>query len=600
MSLKSFLKTLLWLLGCVLLGPFPLLASAQLSLTMLHPEEGAKLPTLKQIFVYGAATPGATLTINDHVILLHPKGGYLAMLPVQEGPNVLHCRLTSPQQEPFLLDRQFTVEEGRSVMPADPLAINNGSLFPSDDQVLAVGDLLKVSFQGSPGGTAEFSFDNGKHFIPMTETGFTHGVYMTDLSSAAFRGLYEGAYVIQPGDKAENAPILISFKNPRHKIQQTTPGRLSIDSISVPQIGLVSDDSVPVRTAAQGGYDFFLYKGMQVRLTGRVGKEWRIPFGNDQSGWIKEGTFTILPPGTGLTPAFLSTVTVSQGLDSELIRLPLGAMIPYRTEQTLTPARLTLTLYGCTDQSPQIRDDPADTLLRQIEVTSVSPGVCQLQVTTTLRQWWGYDVRYEGTDLVLEIREPWTSRYIRGMVIALDPGHGGSDHGATGPLGTTEKEANLLIAHQVIAVLEAAGAKPFLTRDSDVFVPLLERGRIAWQHKARLFVSIHCNASGEGSNPVTTNGYSTYWNQPQSEALARAVHGYYSATKLPDFGLYYADLAVCRITQMPAILTEQAFQIVPAQEQMIFDPVFQRICAHAILRGILEFVRQTSVSEVHS
>ena len=185
------------------------------------------------------------------------------------------------------------------------------------------------------------------------------------------------------------------------------------------------------------------------------------------------------------------------------------------------------------------------------------------------------------------------------MVIALDPGHGGSDHGATGPLGTTEKAANLLIAHQVKTVLEAAGAKPFLTRDDDVFVPLPERGRIAWQHRARLFVSIHCNASGEGANPVTTNGYSTYWYQPQSQALARAVHAHYSQTKLPDFGLYYADLAVCRITQMPAILTENAFQIVPAQEQMIFDPVFQKVCARAILQGILEFVAKNPDTGVH-
>ena len=69
---------------------------------------------------------------------------------------------------------------------------------------------------------------------------------------------------------------------------------------------------------------------------------------------------------------------------------------------------------------------------------------------------------------------------------------------------------------------------------------------------------------------------------------------------VPDFGPYYADLAVCRITQMPAILTENAFQIVPAQEQMIFDPDFQWTCAKAILKGILEFVRENSASEVHA
>ncbi|HVO33482.1 MAG TPA: N-acetylmuramoyl-L-alanine amidase, partial [Elusimicrobiota bacterium] len=309
-------------------------------------------------------------------------------------------------------------------------------------------------------------------------------------------------------------------------------------------------------------------------------------------GWIKEGTFILQPAGTAFMAGVLSSMTVTAMPESTVIRFPLGAVIPYRAEQSLTPAELTLTLYGCAAQGVTMRSDPSDTLLSQIDAKSISPDVCRLRVSTTLRQWWGYDVRYEGSDLVLEIRKPWTAPDIQGMVIALDPGHGDMDHGATGPLGTTEKAANLLIARQVKRLLEAAGAKPFLTRNEDVFVPLPERGRIAWEHKARLFISIHCNAAGQGSNPVTNNGYSTYFNQPQSADLARAVHKHYSLTKLPDFGLYYADLAVCRITQMPAILTEQAFQIVPAQEQLIFDPRFQKKCAHAILRGILEFVRE--------
>ena len=51
-------------------------------------------------------------------------------------------------------------------------------------------------------------------------------------------------------------------------------------------------------------------------------------------------------------------------------------------------------------------------------------------------------------------------------------------------------------------------------------VSLYERPRIAWRNKARLFVSVHCNAAGLGENPLWNNGSSVYWYQPQSQALA--------------------------------------------------------------------------------
>ena len=122
-------------------------------------------------------------------------------------------------------------------------------------------------------------------------------------------------------------------------------------------------------------------------------------------------------------------------------------------------------------------------------------------------------------------------------------------------------------------------------------VALYDRPKIAWNHNARLFVSVHCNASGEGENPLWNNGFSVYWYQPQSLRLAHDIHAnYQKQTGLPDHGLYFADLAVCRMTQMPAVLTEQAYIIVPEQEVLIFSPKFRKACATAILSGIKQFI----------
>ncbi len=86
-------------------------------------------------------------------------------------------------------------------------------------------------------------------------------------------------------------------------------------------------------------------------------------------------------------------------------------------------------------------------------------------------------------------------RIDRLIVVALDPGHGGEDPGATGPSGLREKDVVLSIA---LALRERLNARPgmraMLTRDGDFFVPLGERVRKARRVQADLFVSIHADA----------------------------------------------------------------------------------------------------------
>ena len=84
--------------------------------------------------------------------------------------------------------------------------------------------------------------------------------------------------------------------------------------------------------------------------------------------------------------------------------------------------------------------------------------------------------------------------------VALDPGHGGVDPGATGALGIREKDVVLDIAHRAAPLLaRELGVSALLTRDTDVRVPLEERVARANAFGADLFVSIHCNAERSGS-----------------------------------------------------------------------------------------------------
>lgn len=116
----------------------------------------------------------------------------------------------------------------------------------------------------------------------------------------------------------------------------------------------------------------------------------------------------------------------------------------------------------------------------------------------------------------------------RMSTIVLDPGHGGHDsagnstpHGVRGPHGTLEKHVTLELARRISRQL---GPNVVLTRDGDTNLSLAERAAVAARHGARVFLSLHTNASDAGDRGPEVFVHAAA-GEP-SLALARAVsHG---------------------------------------------------------------------------
>jgi N-acetylmuramoyl-L-alanine amidase len=94
--------------------------------------------------------------------------------------------------------------------------------------------------------------------------------------------------------------------------------------------------------------------------------------------------------------------------------------------------------------------------------------------------------------------------------VVIDAGHGGHDSGTVGPNGLMEKDLVLDVALRLGALItKQLGAEVVYTRSSDVFIPLEERTKIANDHKADLFISVHANSSAE---PAATGVETYYFN----------------------------------------------------------------------------------------
>ena len=189
---------------------------------------------------------------------------------------------------------------------------------------------------------------------------------------------------------------------------------------------------------------------------------------------------------------------------------------------------------------------------------------------------------------------------IDGKRIVLDPGHGGSDTGAIGPTGVTEKSIALRIAKRLKVLLEAEGAEVILTRTEDTEVSpkkaqatdveeLQARCDIANQNSADIFLSIHLDAFS-GPEAHGTTGYYYEMGSADSRRLADCIkRGVLRRLGTFDRGTKPCAFYVCRHTDMPAMLLETAFVSNPREEQMMNSEEGVENAAQGIAAGIAEY-----------
>lgn len=170
--------------------------------------------------------------------------------------------------------------------------------------------------------------------------------------------------------------------------------------------------------------------------------------------------------------------------------------------------------------------------------------------------------------------------------VVIDPGHGGSDPGATSYSGYYEKNVNLSIARKVASYLESSGINVIMTRNSDTFIELNDRADIANRANADLFVAIHCDSHPKSSQ----NGYTLYVARSASWAskkTAAAIEQAMGQTGLSSVGIRSEDFRVLVRTSCPAVLVECGYLTNPSEAAMLYESDFQSRLARAIANGII-------------
>jgi N-acetylmuramoyl-L-alanine amidase len=221
--------------------------------------------------------------------------------------------------------------------------------------------------------------------------------------------------------------------------------------------------------------------------------------------------------------------------------------------------------------------------------------------------YWGctiFRTEYQWTDLPGEYYAiPPFAKYLQGMRIVLDPGHGGQGDipgYKRGPSGVREAEINLRVALFLKDLLEKAGAEVLLTRSDDSYISLADRADFANHSGADFMISIHHNASGNAS----TNYTSIYYHKdaglsPASIDLARTIYfSLVEALHLPQIsedGLHSDQLifpdgfGLLRRCEIPAILVESSFFSNVQEERRLKKKDYNKREAYGIFLGLARY-----------
>ncbi|MBE9109911.1 N-acetylmuramoyl-L-alanine amidase [Nodosilinea sp. LEGE 07298] len=566
------------------------LASAQPSLQVVYPPNDHQT-TAAQIFLIGTGAPDQPVLLNGEPIGDRSELGHFApSRPLAPGPNTF----TLTQGDQTVSITVTRVASG-PVLP-ETLGFAEGSLLPGADIARQPGDWVCLGAVAPANATVTAALAGQTYsLMPQGDRADLppNSAVLTDQASpiaTAGPSRYESCFMAEtPGDLGQ--PVYRLTQNGA-TVTATAPGSVSILDASAIVVVEVTAAAGVARTGPSTDYSRLtpLPQGTRARVTGREGDWLRLDYG----GWIRASE-TQTVAGAGLPRSLIRGVTSRQVPGWTELYFPLQVPVPVSLQQDTDT--FTLTLHNTVPQTDTIYVTE-DGLIERLDWNPVLPDQVQYRVNLKPDQQWGYKLRYEGTTLVLSLRQPptvQTAQPLVGTTILVDPGHGGDELGALGPNGTPEKTPNLDVSLLLQAALEARGATVIMTRTDDSTVGVNDRPAQINQIEPTLALSIHYNALPDSGDALNTAGIGAFWFHTQAHSLAQFLHDHLVAElDRPSYGVFWNNLALTRPHVAPSVLLELGFMINPTEFEWITDPQEQVRLAEALAEGVELWVQQTA------
>ena len=558
-----------------------------------YPYQNKIMPAgIKNTFLFGRVyQKDSKLKLNGQEIPLYKNGAFLTYQSLQPGKTDFIFELISPTQTQTFKRSVFT--EGFDAQKYEgKYKFDTEEIFPNTPVKLKEGDNLLFSVYASPKRKITLSLASHKDIL-MQENPQEPGLYETEISFTKEDINY----------RAQKAVYKIYDEKNKVKNKVFSKGKIRIyPKGQILAIGKLKKENQRLRPAAKKEEHILETRLFgKLKITGQLNGFYRVFLAQGEEGWLEE-KFIKTAPYFSSPKNNAWQVSLEEQDTKSVLTIYNNNRVPFKTNQT--PVGFEIMLFNT-----QLLNTPGEeiktSLFSKVSFDNLPDETQKISLKFGRNsKLWGFDFAYQGDNLVFNFYHApkfniTSQKPLNGVKIVLDPGHSPKRvvpyDGAVGPSGLLEYEINYKIALKTKAKLEEFGAQVFMSKEEDEYMPLARRQEKVLSEQAHLFISLHNNALPDNINPLSRpRGFSFFYYYPHSYTFAEAIErSFVRSIALPDDGIIQRDFSVTRSTpQVPAILIEHVYMLLPEQEELLLQDTFIDNLAKATTQGVVNYIRE--------
>jgi N-acetylmuramoyl-L-alanine amidase len=511
------------------------------------------------------------------------KGYFGVLVPLNAGANSFTFT-----QGASSLTRVITLSTGGSGSGATAMKsaeIPADSTFPQAQEYRAPGDRITLSCKAPIGSKVTVAIGGSRYAMtPATTNSPGKGLYATTYTYSYVLPTYTGkARVVDLG-----APVYTMTLGKTTKARKA-PVKVGVIMPGAPFHAIATQTVVNTydKPSSSDGASSEFYNGMVDTVATMSGSYIKLSSGK----WVSRSAMRTYTTTEPLNPVVKAAAHLSNS-KWETLQFDLSSPVVSTAVQNGNVIRLSIAL-AKSGPTPVIASNSIVSAIQQ------SPTASGLEYTITLKDPKaidGFAVIKTPTGILLNLKKPVRiaggSLPLSGITIMLDPGHGGNDTGATGPLGAVypEKTINLNNALALQAELIGKGATVLMTRSTDIELTLDQRLTQSRDARPDLFISIHANSMENNVDISKISGFSAYYREDFALGITQHIHdSVVQNLAMPSKGVHDRNFYVTRGTWTPSILLEAGFVPNPADFEKLSSPEGQAQMAQAVTQGIIGY-----------
>lgn len=545
--------------------------------TISRPSENIRT-SYTHYYLNGASDPTKPLYLNGRPVENRSRLGYFGILvPLQEGENIFTL-----SQDTSIASRVIHRITPAPPKPMEAPEIPKSSVFPQSQHYCMPGEKITLSCIAPTGAKVFVTLNGNKYPMEPGDPSQTPSLYPTTYNYAYTVPEYTGTpRIIDLG-----APVYsINYEG---TVKTQKAANIGVIMKGAPYYAEVARDMIFTykETSTDSGGIHELYKGMVDYITGMSGRYVRLSTGQ----YVLENQVNIKTT-RDKEPVILS-VEYSTAHGTETLKLNIdkspAAYITFDGD--------VFKIHISARSMAEVPNLPETSLFSSVNVSSHELNTVYTLILKENTDIHGYymEKTTNGLEFIFRHRVFGSGgdKPLNKITIMIDPGHGGSEPGAIGPLGLkyAEKDINLKNGLKLKAELESLGAKVLMTRTADKTVSLTERLNQSRAAKPDLFISIHSDSMPDNVDISQYFGISTFYREAHARLISEEICNYTaSVLNRKNRGVKVRNFYVIRGTWTPSMLIECGFVPNPAEFEWLTDEKEQQKLMKTIAEAIVNY-----------